>query len=144
MRFPPGISIALVALRAFLAVPIASSRQEPQITAQQMCDFLRHAEVVRSKTARKGVTGVARLTLSDGKIARDASFQTIDEKSGVMQFPDGRVEMNFRASYGYNIAAYELAVHLGLGDVMPVAIDRKYQGRTGSSSWWLPVKIDES
>ena len=62
MRFPPGISIALVALRAFLAVPIASSRQEPQITAQQMCDFLRHAEVVRSKTARKGVTGVAPCT----------------------------------------------------------------------------------
>jgi hypothetical protein len=28
--------------------------------------------------------------------------------------------------------------------MMPVTIERKYEGKTGSLSWWLPVKMDES
>ncbi len=53
-------------------------------------------------------------------------------------------EVNFRDSYKYDIAAYELAKMLGLGDIMPVTAERKWQGMTGSISRWLPVKMDEA
>ncbi len=51
--------------------------------------------------------------------------------------------MNFVDSYKYNIAAYELAEMLGLDDMLPVYVERSWQGNPGSLSWWLPVKMDE-
>src|SRR5712692_894326 len=55
----------------------------------------------------------------------------------------GRSEMNFVDSYKYNIAAYQLAEMLGLDDIVPVYVERKWKGDSGSLSWWLPVKMDE-
>ena len=60
-----------------------------------------------------------------------------------MEFADGRVEINFVDSYKYNIAAYALAELIGFDDMMPVYVERKWQGQTGSLSWWLPVRMDE-
>ena len=51
--------------------------------------------------------------------------------------------MNFVDSYKYNIAAYALAELLDIDDMLPVYVERKWQGDTGSLSWWLPVKMDE-
>jgi hypothetical protein len=33
---------------------------------------------------------------------------------------------------------------VGLDDLAPVYVERKWQGKTGSLSWWLPVKMDEA
>jgi len=52
-------------------------------------------------------------------------------------------ELNFVDSYKYNIAAYELAELIGMDDMVPVYVERKWEGNTGSLSWWLPVKMDE-
>ena len=57
---------------------------------------------------------------------------------------DGTAEMNFVDSYKYGIAAYELAKLIGLGDMMPVTVLRKYMGKEGSLSWWLSVRRDEA
>jgi len=46
-------------------------------------------------------------------------------------------------SYKYNIAAYALAELLGMDDMLPVYVERKWGGNVGSISWWLPVKMDE-
>jgi hypothetical protein len=54
------------------------------------------------------------------------------------------VEFNFVDSYKYNIAAYRLAELLGVDDMMPVYVERKWKGQTGSLSWWLPVKMDDA
>jgi hypothetical protein len=118
--------------------------QEPQLTEQQMRDFLLNAKVLKSRETSKGLTGALRLTLSDGTITHDASFQPIDQTKTVMEYSDGRREFNFRDSYKYNVAAYELALLLGLGDMMPVTVVRKWEGKTGSLDWWLPVKMDEA
>jgi hypothetical protein len=59
-----------------------------------------------------------------------------------MQFATG-TELNFVDSYKNNIAAYELAELLGIEDMIPVYVERKWQGQVGSLSWWLPVKMDE-
>jgi hypothetical protein len=52
-------------------------------------------------------------------------------------------ELNFVDSYKYNIAAYALAELIGMDDMLPVYVERKWKGDAGSLSWWLPVKMDE-
>lgn len=137
-------AIAFSLSLCFAFAPSARAMQEPQLTEDEMRQFLLTAEVVKDKSASKGITGVRRLTLSDGKITHDASFQSIDEHKTKFEGSDGTVEINFVDSYKYDIASYELAKLLGLGDMMPVTVLRKYLGKEGALSWWLPVKLDEA
>lgn len=137
--------ILRLAVLISLACPLlAPAADEATLTKDQIKEFLTNAKVVKSKNASKGITGTYRLTLSDGKITHDASFQPIDEHSMVKELASGRKEMNFVDSYKYNIAAYQLAEMLGLDDMVPVYVQRKWEGKTGSLSWWLPIKMDEA
>jgi hypothetical protein len=120
----------------------AVAADEPDLTEEQIREFLLNAEVVGYKRTSKGKTGAMRLTLSDGTLRHDAAFQSIDESKDVIRFRD-RTELNFRDSYRFNIAAYELAKLLGLGDMIPVTVDYKWKGKNGSLSWWIPAKWDE-
>lgn len=114
------------------------------LTKEQIKVFLQTAKVIKEKSSNKGVTQPSRLTLSDGTVTHDASFQAIDEHTPAKKFESGRVEFGFVDSYKYNIAAYELSELLGVDDMLPVYVERKWQGKTGSISWWLPVKMDEA
>ena len=136
----------LIAFSLFLCSACAISAgavQDPQLTKDEMRQFLLTAKIVKDKSTAKGITGVRRLTLSDGKITHDASFQAIDEHKAKFEAADGTSEVNFVDSYKYDIAAYELAKLIGLGDMMPVTVLRKYAGKDGSLSWWLPVMMNE-
>jgi hypothetical protein len=122
-----------------------------QIVAQQTADipddqkreFLLTAEVIGARRASKGVTSPWRLTLSNGTVTHDALFQPIDEQRESVRMESGRTEHGFKDSYHYNIAAYEIGRLLGLDVMMPLTVERKWNGMTGSLSWWLKVKMDE-
>ena len=121
---------------------LALAADEPNLTKEQVKQFLETAKIVNGKQAGRGITGSWRLPLPDGTITHDASFQKIDEHKPVMQLASG-TEINFVDSYKYNIAAYGLAELIGLDDIVPVYVERKWKGDVGSLSWWLPVKMDE-
>src|SRR6267378_8317250 len=121
----------------------AVAADESTLTKEQIKQFLMTAKVVNSREAAKGITHTQRLTLSDGTITHDASFQSIDEHKPVKQLAMG-TELNFVDSYKYNIAAYALAELIGVDNMLPVYVERKWKGETGSLSWWLPVKMDEA
>lgn len=133
----PAVVICVICSRLLLAA------DEPTLSKEQIKQFLLTAKVVRSKQSGKGITNPWRLTLSDGTITHDASFQAVDEHKTNMQFASGHSELNFVDSYKYNIAAYTLAELLGVDDMVPVYVERKWKGDTGSLSWWLPVQMDE-
>jgi hypothetical protein len=122
---------------------VAMASDEPTLNKEQIRQFLLTAEVVASKQSQKGITHPWRLTLSDGTVTHDASFQPIDEHKFRQALVNGTAEMNFVDSYKYNIAAYALAELLGMDDMLPVYVERKWGGHSGSLSWWLPVKMDE-
>src|SRR5215469_11806898 len=131
---------------AMLCVTCTACRiqaQDTPLTKEQIKQFLRTANVINSKPSSKGVTHPLRLTLSDGTITHDGSFQTIDVHKSEMKFESGATELNFFDSYKLNIAAYALAELIGLDDMLPVYVERKWQGHMGSLSWWLQVKMDE-
>lgn len=140
------ILVTSIALIFGIGLPLAEAQAIARDPAAQR-EFLRNAKVVSSKPIGKGITGALRVTLSDGKLTHDASFQSVDEKTSMSDLAQGRMragERRFVDSYRYNIAAYELATLLGLGHMMPVTIERTINGRPGALSWWIDdVLMDE-
>jgi hypothetical protein len=136
-------SIAFVWMIALTCAGSLNAQNPEKLTEEQMRDFLLNAKVVSSRRAGKGLTSPYRFTLDNGTMVHDAAFQSVDESKPIMKFEGGRTELNFRDSYKYDIAAYELAKLVGLGDMMPVTVERSWGGRRGALSWWLPNKMDE-
>ena len=134
----------LAAVVCLICPHFVIAADEPTLSKDQITQFLLTAKVVASTPWRgKGITHTWRLTLSDGTVTHDASFQPIDEHRTETTFASGHSELNFVDSYKYNIAAYQLAELLGLDDMLPVYVERKWKGDPGSLSWWLPVQMDE-
>ena len=125
----------------------AAAAAPPSLTQAEIRDFLLTAKVIRSRDTSKGVTSPKRLTLTNGTLTHDAAFQAIDEHQQVASLAGGgrsaAVEMNFVDAYRYNVAAYELAGLLGLDYMMPVHVERRWDGKKGSLSWWVDVIMDE-
>ena len=124
--------------------PSIQSAAAPALTPAQMAEFLRTAPVVASAALSTGVTKPRKLTLSAGEITHHAVFQGIDERVPIQRMKDGRTELNFRDSYHFNIAAYGLAQLLGLDNMVPVTVERTWEGRPGSLAWWIDARWDET
>ena len=120
----------------------------PELTVAQIKDFLKNAKISKVRNTNKGVTAPRRMTLDNGTITHDAVFQAIDDRQTVANLSGGgrspKVELNFVDSYKYNIAAYEIATLLGLDHMMPVYVERRWNGQVGSLSWFVPTMMDES
>jgi hypothetical protein len=136
-----GVVVCL-ALTGPVATRFAVAADEPNLTEEQIREFLKTAKVVNFRQLGKGITHPWRLTLSDGKLTHDAAFQSVDERKPVMRLSGG-TEIGFRDSYEFNIAAFELANLVGLGDMIPVTVQRSWNHQTGALSWWVPWKWDE-
>ena len=126
-----------------LLVPALYSQAAPAWSAEQMEAFLHKATIKSQRGAKKGVTGTTRATLTDGGRTHDASIQTIDEMKAKFESPTG-TEFNFQDSYRLNIAAYRLGLLLGLDTMIPVPVERSFNGKPGSYTWWIEnIRMDE-
>jgi hypothetical protein len=131
---------ALLAGRATVAQQPATA-----LTRDQQEAFLLEAEIIAARPVGRGVTGVHRLTLRRGDLTHDAAFQAVDEHRTLQRFEGTRrPEIFFRDSYRYNIAASRLAVLVGLGDMVPASVERRWRGARGALTWWVDdVAMDE-
>jgi hypothetical protein len=115
----------------------------PPLSLAGQEEFLRTARVIRSRTVRTGINGTLRATLSDGRVTHDASIQTVDEYRPRFESQRG-VELDFRDSWRYNVAAYRLDQLLGLG-MTPPSVERTFRGKVGAFTWWVDdVQMDEA
>jgi hypothetical protein len=145
IRSSAGIALVCLCLSGRTGASAQSGpKDEPNLTDEQKMEFLLKAKVIDSKQSKEGVTHPWTLTLTDGTVTHKASFQPVDEHKSSWTSATGRTELNFVDSYHYNIAAYELARMLGLNDLIPPYVERKWNGQTGSLSWWVPWKWDEA
>jgi len=140
---PHRRKLIIAILVCLIGSHFVSATDQTAPTPEQIKQFLLTAKIVGSKNFSKGITGTQRLTLSDGTLTHDASFQSVDEHKPTATLASGRTELNFVDSYKYNIAAYILAEMIGMEDMLPVYVERSWGGKPGSLSWWLPVKMDE-
>lgn len=140
------VGVSLLVCRPSLAQPAAAA-PSAALTRAEMRDFLLTAKIIRSRDTSKGVTSPKRLTLTNGTLTHDAAFQAVDERQTVANLKGGgrsaAIEMNFVDAYRYNLAAYGLAELLGLDHMMPVHVERRWNGKSGSLSWWVDTLMDE-
>ena len=134
-RFPASLAAVLV---LWLGVPEPAHAQEPApaLSAAEMEAFLLDAELTDVRDAGAGVTGSRRATATDGRLTHDVHIQSVDISRSRFVARGARVELNFRDSYLYNIAAYRLAVLLGIDNV-PMSVLRGVDGRPAAVTWWV-------
>ena len=140
MRLPRRTFVLALVLAICGAVPClaqtAAVATQPVLTPQEMEDFLLRAPIVASKGRLKGVTGARRVTLSDGRLTHDAQVQDVDIAKALFDVGPKYSEINFKDTYRYNIAAYRLAVLLGLDNV-PMSVLRTVDRKPAAVTWWL-------
>jgi hypothetical protein len=154
LRFSPGwlaIALSLAAAPPAVAQPPAAPSAAVQpaaaptpaaIRAEQE-RFLATAKVVASKLVSAGITGTLRVTLDDGTRRHDASVQRIDQTKSTFRAAGGKREFGFRDSWKFNLAAYQVALLLGL-DAVPATVEREHEGEPASYTWWVDdVLMDE-
>jgi hypothetical protein len=132
------VGLALIALLHGLATSAAAQTAAPErvsLTPEQMEKFLLEAKIIKSRAAGSGTTGTLRLTLSDGTVTHDAQAQFIEVEQAIYRV-QGYTEFNFRDCYCFNIAAYKLAVLLGIDNV-PMSVERKVTGKPSAVTWWI-------
>jgi hypothetical protein len=121
-----------------LCVLSASEARGQALSRDAQAEFLRTARIVSSARIGKGVTKPYRLTLTDGTLTHDAAFQAVDERRQMSRTGRGRtMELNFTDSWRYNVAAPRVAELLGIGDMIPVAVERSWNGARGALAWWV-------
>lgn len=143
MRRSPAALLLLVGGPLLSLTTAGRAPSQTAFSREEIKQFLLTAKVVRAREIGRGVTRPLRLTLSDGTLTHDASFTSVDERKVVATFDRGGAEMNLVDSHRYNIAAYELAELLGLGEMIPVTVERAWGGKRGSFTWWVDAQFDE-
>ncbi|MCX6571486.1 MAG: hypothetical protein NT006_08740 [Candidatus Aminicenantes bacterium] len=90
-------------------------------------DFLGTAEIVGSKqmSGSEAVTSPWVLTLKKGDVTHRALWKNAQGRMG-----------GFWEGWNYEIAAYLLDKHLGLG-LVPPTVERRFQGDKGSCQYWV-------
>jgi hypothetical protein len=135
---------ATLLAQAPLPVPQAAPQQlsPASLSDAEIEQFLLKAKVVKTRTAKKGITGSLRATLSDGTFTHDAHIQTIDERKA--QFVgDKGTEFNFRDSWAFNVAGYKVDRLIGM-NMVPVSVSRRWRSQEAAYTWWLDdVMMDE-
>lgn len=117
-----------------LVAVLAASEGEPN--RGQTEHLLRTARVASMVDVGEGITDSHRVDLEAGTRRLRAIFKTIDQRND-FEFRFGRETASvYRDSYKHEIAAYELDKLLGLG-LVPVAVERKIDGRRGSVQVWV-------
>jgi hypothetical protein len=93
-------------------------------------EFLRTAEVVELEPIGIGVTNPERVTLEKNGVRAHAVFRCFDRHWSRVRLRGQGMMMNFRDSYRFEAAAYELAGLLGL-DSVPPTVTRRVGNRNG-------------
>jgi hypothetical protein len=119
-----------------LFIPLVSLLNA-QFTPEEIADrpkleeFLRTAEIVRSKDIGEGVTKPSKLDMK----------REDEEHSGCWKNPSGK-QKGFLEGWQYEIAAYEMDKLLGL-HMIPPTVEREFNGKRGSLQFWITGEMSD-
>ena len=125
------------AAQAPASVPVSP----PALSCGEIEAFLKSAKIAKVRELPVGVTMPSRATLTSATLQHDASIQTIDMRAPTYETSRG-TEVNFRDTWQFNVAGYELAKMLQL-NMVPPYVERTVAGVRASVSWWIDDAIME-
>ncbi len=125
------------------APPAAAATYSPFSSAEEAAAFLRSARVLQNKQLGGGVSGARKLLLDDGKIQHHAVFKDIDVHRKEVTIVKGVPQTDFKDSWRYEVAAYELDKLLGM-NMIPVTVARRIEDKEGSLQLWMDGCITEA
>ncbi len=108
----------------------------PFTSDEEVMEFLRTARVIRSEQIPLWTTRPLRVVLEKDGVRMHAIFRDVNQDKPFQKLASGTVVRNFRDSYIFEPAAYELSRLLGLDNVPPVIL-RKLRRKSGSLQAWL-------
>ena len=139
MRIPRRLLAVPVGLLIAVGLDVMAQETAPQATIKLTCadieTFLKTAKVGRAREIPVGVTLPTRATLDNGTMKHDAAIQTADIRAATYATPRG-TELNFRDTWKFNVAGYELAKMLEL-NMVPPYVERNVSAGPASLSWWV-------
>lgn len=133
----------LVYVSSFAQTVVTPSHIHYQFTTlQEIEEALRTAKIVKVKELGTGITNPQKFTLDNGKFQFAGVFKTVDERKRGLTKLANSVEMDFKDSWMFEVAAYELDKLLGL-NMVPVTVERSYNGKKGSLQLWIENAMTE-
>ena len=127
------VTAALALAWVLFGLPATASAEN--LSCAEIEEFLRLGSIGALRNIPKGVTLPRRATLEYKGVRHDASIQTVDISKAEYKTIKGS-ELNFRDSWKYNVAGYELAKILEL-NMVPPYVERSVGGYAASLSWWV-------
>ena len=121
----------------FVICIVLASSVYAQFTPEELAqrprleEFLRTADIIRSKDIGEGVTKPLKLDMKKGD----------EEHSGCWKNPKGMRE-GFLEGWQYEIAAYEMDKLLGL-NMIPPTVEREFEGKRGSLQYWITSEMND-
>ena len=109
---------------------------------EQVLEFLRSGEIIRTEEISEGTTGVLRLTLEKNNHRMRAVFRDVKVFKREVTFPDGRKQFGFKDDAIFEAAAYELSRILGI-DNLPPTVVRTVNNKKGTLQVWIEKSITE-
>lgn len=133
-------AVLLLLVAAGLGVCFDGTAAQPSapgvaLSCGEMETFLKTATIERQRRIPVGVTDPVRATLKSGTLRHDAAIQTTDITRATFATSRG-MELNFRDSWKFNVAGYEVAKLLEL-NMVPPYVERTVAGTAASVSWWV-------
>lgn len=113
----------------------------PLATHSDVTSFLQEAEVVDAKRVGEGVNNPLKVTLEKDGVQLHAVFRDVKIVHNKIQIGN-QLKFNFRDEARYELAAYQLALLLGIDNVPPT-VECKYKGKEGTLQLWIEGAITE-
>jgi hypothetical protein len=97
--------------------------------------LLKLGKIVKAMEIGHGVTKPVKATVELDGVQHDAEFQVVNEELPRF-FPQKGPPVPMKDFWGFNIAAYKVDRLLGM-NMVPVTIQRAYNGKPAALSWWV-------
>jgi hypothetical protein len=127
--------LAAVCLVAGAGATLAQQPTTSQLTIEAIEKFLLNAKIGPRKPIGIGVNNTSSAVLDDGKLQHRAHIAIVDIAKASFRGTQG-TELNFKDSWKFNVAAYELAKLLQF-EMVPPSVERKVVGDPAALTWWI-------
>ena len=107
----------------------------PQLSPAEIERFLSTAKMGARRAINVGVAGAEWAPMDDGKVQHRGHIATIDVSKPTFTSVRG-TELNFKDTWKFNVAAYELAKMVDF-PLIPPSVERRVGGRAAAVTWWI-------